>query len=328
MTQVKAPNVIKQLLTDMDTIEEFLARTQDHMDPRTMPGMQARQHEFMEKLETMSNKYREVMRQQGFAIFLAGDAQEQAAFAAVASEVITLNLSANAVYDYLAKELWPAVRAQDQFQATHIVMLIEHMVALGQKLGMNSMPNPAPTADLIQTIGDVTNLSRLIRLSIERQAGTELASEYLEYEATERALQNRYSGSSLLLLITDATTEQIQNFRRNLFQIPGGARNFVISIGKDQTGVAEFSIASVSEKTVGAALAAAAQKYGLKVRKDTPTKQKSVETANTKAIAETQAVADALKVGEGKIYSAAPLDQVVDKGEVNVVTSELTEPKK
>ena len=310
MTQTKTQSPVKQLLTEMDSIEEFLARTQDHMDPRTMPGMQARQHEFMEKLENLSNKYREVMRQQGFAIFLTGDPQEQAAFAAIASEVITLNLSANAVYDYLAKELWPAVRSQDQFQATHIVMLIEHMVSLGQTLGLNSMPNPAPTADLIQTIGDVTNLSRLIRLSIERQAGTELASEYLEYEATERSLQNRYGGSSLLLLITDATAEQIQNFRRNLFQIPGGARNFVISIGKDQTGVAEFTVASVSEKTVGAALAAAAQKYGLKVRKDAPPKGKDAK----------------VMVGDS-VLRGLP-SQVVDKVEDDVVTSESTEPKK
>lgn len=265
-------NPVKKLINRIKEIETFLEQTSEHADIRTKSGMQARQQQFLQELESIRDDYAKLMRGRGIAVFVLGDRDQQAAFAAIATDYDSFVLDANALYRTLANKVWPAIRVGELFTAGHAQIVAEHMITIGQALNLPSIPYPTPTVDLVRAVTDKEMLVGLIRGCIEHTAKTELLSAYLESQAIDAAINERYSGGALSVLVVDANTDQIQDLQRRIFKATESSapRTFVISIGPDATGLAELTIDSVDEDSVIRALGLGAKKFGLSVSKRPP----------------------------------------------------------
>ena len=260
-------NPVKALVEDIHTTKDFLEKSLNHTDPRTMHGMQSRQNEMMNKLAEQLAAYKKALRERGFAIFLMGELTDQIRFAEMADAYECFALDANVLYNTLATKMLPTINKNEYFSAFHVQILSEHLVEIGAKLNVASMPFPSMSAELVRPVNSIPELAMIIRSSIEKTLDTELSTLYIEDIVTDLATKQEYTGSVLATILLGADIPQIKDFSRRIFKGAGLGQVFVVSIGNDVTGMAEHTVTELTEKSVFEALRAGAKKFGFKFSK-------------------------------------------------------------
>jgi hypothetical protein len=201
-------------------------------------------------------------------MFLVGDPNDQKAFAQLASDTDCYVMNADIMYEMISKKLWPSVRPQDQFSADYIQMIDEQLLDVRAQLGINSMPHPSITSDMVRPINTLENFMTLVKASIERVLDSELASMYIEDLATSQAVADEYTGTVLPLVLVGADHTQIQDFQRRIFKAADGSvKSFVIAVGGATSSLAECTVSEINQVSVVNALVQAAQKFGFRISK-------------------------------------------------------------
>jgi hypothetical protein len=215
-------NKLEQLMEQYAEVEQIANQDLSAWPVKTLPGAQMRQRECRTQMEALGAKYKDALLGSAVAIFLDGDQQQTQQFAKVAEgSGGTLTISAETMYEDLAKDIEPTLGDRRQFGTSQLGMLVSALTRVGKDLDFRNIPVPQ--------IFDVTvcrehqDLIALVRNLVRQAIGDDLNAAYIKRAVGEEAIRIRYTRSVAPVVITNATADErtgLKNVFNGSFTIP------------------------------------------------------------------------------------------------------------
>lgn len=207
-------------------------------------GWATRVREAKDAVVTLRKEYSEALLKSSVAIFLDGAPEK----IAKATEVFTANngliVDANALYDRFTKVIEPTMSEGRSWGVAQTFRLNVAIQEIMHEVGVNEMDRPTPGNPPALPTADDTR--KYVKSLIQGAVGDNLARLYLAKSVVDRAVEIRYTGVTVPVLVLGAT--------------PDEAANLTLNFGKGVTTLKLDDLDEVTEESLSKLLKAAGKK--------------------------------------------------------------------
>ncbi len=156
----------------------------------------------------------------GFAkIFLTGDDNKVAKFAAFARTEGGLVVDGGALYKMLATPIETTIDpVRRTFDTSQVVRLYQELAEFAYKFGVKEMPEPKVQAnDYNGGAPDFQAVVNIVRASIRRTSDDDLNILFMQRQILDEALKTKVITNTLPVIITGLSESELSNIREKLF---------------------------------------------------------------------------------------------------------------
>ena len=199
---------LKQLEKELGEAEAVVAKNPEDIPSAVYGAWMTRIAQTRDSLKTLRAEYRQTFQSCALAVFVSGSPEKVAEFLAVAAAAGNegIAVSASALYERLATGVEEGLAGRREWGIQQTYRLHSGLMEVMEEVGLTEMQMPdRATSPILPTHADVVSHVRQV---VREAVGDELNSLYVEHLAVQKALEIRYIGVAVPVLVTDAREDE------------------------------------------------------------------------------------------------------------------------
>lgn len=208
---------LSELLTKIEKTKEVADANLHNHDYRTRPGAELAKNLAKKDLSQFINEYKTTVGRNVAKIFLTGTTQENAKkFVELLKKEKLTVLFPDSLYTHVAETVYPKLSGGGLYSTPAFLQLCETCRNLGEHFVIFPTVPPKNTGtDTI--VKNVSELTPIVRNAVRAAYRDTLARSYIHEQVYKEALNTKFAGSLLCVVISDLTTEERNSLSEVLF---------------------------------------------------------------------------------------------------------------
>lgn len=204
---------LSEILKEIESLRSVIDMDITSVQPATRAGWEAAQSAAKTKIDSVKDEYARTAKSVSVGIYLGGDREVvQAAVKVAQDKGDALVVNGNEIYERIALPVYAMMGGSGLLSASQSARILQELTQIGNELKIASMPIPDVAALSGQKhVPDLGSLVDIIRDSIRKAVGDELAMMYTTKKVGDLALEMKMARPLIPVVLLNVQQEQISN---------------------------------------------------------------------------------------------------------------------